>query len=431
MRQSILFVVLFLLSALFSAQPALAETATNFEAVGQHDLNARGMNAGMAIAGECGFVGSRSGDQGSLILDLSEPATPRVTGEIPHHPGSTMRELRAVAAFDLLVVLNYRLNSFSLSPNSLDLYDVSDCAAPVARGSVNFGDALPHEFFLWVDPAAERQGRVLAYVGMWGFAPNLRVIDLTDSSAPAVVATWDALDEAGVLSRIHSLTVSEDGSRAYVADWNNGLMMLDTSGLAAAQADVSPRLLTPPAAWLFLPGSNLHSAVKIPHEDRIVTTQEVYGPGTCPYGRLHVVDVSDPAQPAVVGAFGIAENDPAACGATAALDGAFTTHNPTVRASIAFVTWYAGGLRAVDLRDPAALIEVGVFVPDPLPAVAADDFSLGSYAVRLWSSPIIRDGLIYVVDIRNGLYVLRYTGPNAEAIERIAFAEGNAWTEDD
>ena len=29
----------------------------------------------------------------------------------------------------------------------------------------------------------------------------------------------------------------------------------------------------------------------------------------------------------------------------------------------------------------------------------------------MWSYPIIEDGLIYVVDIRNGLYVLEYHGP--------------------
>jgi hypothetical protein len=31
--------------------------------------------------------------------------------------------------------------------------------------------------------------------------------------------------------------------------------------------------------------------------------------------------------------------------------------------------------------------------------------------------------LIYVVDIRNGLYVLRYTGPHAD---EVAFLEGNS-----
>jgi uncharacterized repeat protein (TIGR01451 family) len=44
----------------------------------------------------------------------------------------------------------------------------------------------------------------------------------------------------------------------------------------------------------------------------------------------------------------------------------------------------------------------------------------------MWSYPIIRDGLIYVVDIRNGLYILRYTGPGAEEVAAISFLEGNS-----
>jgi hypothetical protein len=44
----------------------------------------------------------------------------------------------------------------------------------------------------------------------------------------------------------------------------------------------------------------------------------------------------------------------------------------------------------------------------------------------LWSFPIIRDGLIYVVDIRNGLYVLHYTGPHAGEVAAISFLEGNS-----
>jgi hypothetical protein len=34
--------------------------------------------------------------------------------------------------------------------------------------------------------------------------------------------------------------------------------------------------------------------------------------------------------------------------------------------------------------------------------------------------------LIYVVDVRNGLYILDYTGPRAEEVESLAFLEGNS-----
>jgi hypothetical protein len=44
----------------------------------------------------------------------------------------------------------------------------------------------------------------------------------------------------------------------------------------------------------------------------------------------------------------------------------------------------------------------------------------------MWSFPIVKDGLIYVVDVRNGLYVLRYTGPQADRVAAIDFLEGNS-----
>jgi hypothetical protein len=44
----------------------------------------------------------------------------------------------------------------------------------------------------------------------------------------------------------------------------------------------------------------------------------------------------------------------------------------------------------------------------------------------MWSYPIIRDGLVYVVDIRNGLYVLRYDGPRADEVSQTRFLEGNS-----
>ena len=44
----------------------------------------------------------------------------------------------------------------------------------------------------------------------------------------------------------------------------------------------------------------------------------------------------------------------------------------------------------------------------------------------MWSYPIIQEGLIYVVDIRNGLYVLRYNGRGAKAVRDTEFLEGSS-----
>jgi hypothetical protein len=46
---------------------------------------------------------------------------------------------------------------------------------------------------------------------------------------------------------------------------------------------------------------------------------------------------------------------------------------------------------------------------------------------RAWSRlSIIKDGLIYVVDLRNGLYLLKYDGRFEREVDRIDFLEGNS-----
>jgi hypothetical protein len=44
----------------------------------------------------------------------------------------------------------------------------------------------------------------------------------------------------------------------------------------------------------------------------------------------------------------------------------------------------------------------------------------------MWSFPIVRNGIVFVVDIRNGLYVLRYTGARSSEISGLRFLEGNS-----
>ena len=62
----------------------------------------------------------------------------------------------------------------------------------------------------------------------------------------------------------------------------------------------------------------------------------------------------------------------------------------------------------------------------PETAVAVEDPMFSGNPVAMWSYPVIKDGLIYVTDVRNGLYVLRYVGPKQEMVADVAFAEGNS-----
>ena len=44
----------------------------------------------------------------------------------------------------------------------------------------------------------------------------------------------------------------------------------------------------------------------------------------------------------------------------------------------------------------------------------------------MWSYPVIQDGLIYTVDLRNGLYILKYNGPYSHEVDSVGFLEGNS-----
>lgn len=86
----------------------------------------------------------------------------------------------------------------------------------------------------------------------------------------------------------------------------------------------------------------------------------------------------------------------------------------------------------MDLANPVSPARTGVFVPTPLPSVSTEDpaLSLGLNKAVMWSYPIFnRQGgqtYLYVVDVRNGLYVLRYTGPRSAAVDALSFLEGNS-----
>jgi hypothetical protein len=104
----------------------------------------------------------------------------------------------------------------------------------------------------------------------------------------------------------------------------------------------------------------------------------------------------------------------------------YTAHNLTATSHLALATWYAGGLQAIDISDPSAPFQLAEFRPEPIASVAVEDPSLGGVKVEMWSYPVIKDGLIYVIDSRNGLYVLRYRGRWGEEITQRAFLEGNS-----
>jgi hypothetical protein len=445
--------------------------AKNFSVVGHAGLGQRGMNSPVAVAGKCVYVGDRyysdSADGparpngGIAIVDAGDPAHPAQVGVIPPIGLSTQRELRADAGLGILVVEGYSpyidgAVGSSDTINYLKIYDIhEDCTKPKLLSTYDFGARAPHEFFLWKDPA--HPGRALAYVTFTIYSPDLVVLDLSDPAAPALAGAYDlGIDQATKTQDfvsesgsgyLHSIAVSDDGTRAYLSTWDYGYYELDTSMFAEPPA-AGVGVAHPVGIGHFEDGHNVHSAVPFAGErPYVVFTQEDYanaGHG-CPFGILRTGSLDDDGGATQLGEFSLPENDPKRCGEK---NGTFSSHNPTLFPNVALLTWYAGGLRAVDLSDPAHPYEDGAFVPDPgftpklrderlfFPAedtpgtLPTDTTKPGSTAERwtgaMWSYPVVQNGLVYVVDIDLGLYILRYEGPHASEVSQARFVEGNS-----
>src|SRR5262249_41664589 len=169
----------------------------------------RGMNAGLAIAGNCAFVGSRNGFQDTLVLDISNPASPTVVGVLPHIPGASARELKALNDLNTLVIEDFRrggdsavlgIAKGSIVQNALQIYQVPSSCTSISNANLKATLALedkPHEFFLWRDPLDPN--RILAYVSYWSpiftgrtGTVDIRVYDLTGIAQGPSLGTLDA-----------------------------------------------------------------------------------------------------------------------------------------------------------------------------------------------------------------------------------------------
>jgi hypothetical protein len=452
-----------------AASPALQG---RLELVGHTPMEHRGMNAGLAVHGDYAYVGSRTDgtapNSGVLVVDVSDPSSPRVTGQIgppaEANPRESSRELRVWPDQDLLIVMNFECDAVghacfrsavgNVEP-SFRFYDIAgrNAAAPklvaTYRPSRN-----PHEFFLWDDP--RRPGRALLYIStpfvegadIDRQGTHLLVTDISrarEGSFRELVKWSPRREQRWDEAALHSLSVSRDGRRAYLADLEGGFGVADTSELAAGGPEPQVRQLTPPGATVHHESPGAHSALALPGRPYALITDEVYGEAFgagpligfnvlkgCPWGWARTVDVRDPARPHETGELKVPRwNDPERCSSVSPTQqhgASFSSHNPTVTGRLAVISWHSAGLQVASVADPARPERLAEFLPQPLPAVVTEDpaLSTGTEKVVMWSYPVIKNGLIHVVDIRNGMYVLRYRGRLEDELRCAAFLEGNS-----
>lgn len=435
--------------ALLDRPPGLDQEG-ELELVGHDPLMNRGMNAALAVHGDYAYVGSRTDGKldnangaGILIVDISDPSSPEIVRQMEPpsegNPGESSRELRVWKSQEILIVLHTNCSAlihYCSQPSPVTdfrFYDISGDNAADPQLILEF-DRNTHEFFLWEDPhdpefALMFGGSAGSSMQVWDISPVL------DGQEPITLYDGSHRYSSG---GIHSLSVSNDGTRAYFALLTGGFAVADVSDFTARRPNPEVRRVTLNGARPTWPGPGAHSAVKLYGQDFALVADEVYGEALralghgCPWGWSRLIDVSSPETPQIVAEYKLPQNEAAWCETDPPrASSSYSSHNPSLTGNLAIISWHAGGLQVVDVSDPTNPTQAAEFVPGltERPAVVLQEdpaLSAGRDKVAMWSYPIVKDGLIYVVDVRNGLYVLKYTGPFEDEVASISFIEGNS-----
>lgn len=102
---------------------------------------------------------------------------------------------------------------------------------------------------------------------------------------------------------------------------------------------------------------------------------------------------------------------PPVTGVFPAPPGTWTIHNTEVNGTRGYAAWFANGIVALDLSNPASPRRVGQFVPPTNSRFAS---SLGSGPASVWGVAVDpATGIVYASDMRTGLWVIRPTGAAA------------------
>ncbi len=113
-------------------------------------------------------------------------------------------------------------------------------------------------------------------------------------------------------------------------------------------------------------------------------------PTGMPSGGVRLWDIRDPARPARRAIFRTEHAE-----SYHLHGGNYSAHNPLALGRYALVSWFADGVRLLDLSEPEQPREVAAFVPEG--------------GARVWG--VARSGdLVLLSDVNSGLYVVRLEG---------------------
>jgi hypothetical protein len=358
----------------------------------------------IVIQGDIAFVGHQHGPEGTTILDISDPRKPKVLSQIMcAHPWSHSHKVRVTG--DIMVVNSEREPSKGSTreypEGGFRIYDVKDKTNPkLITFHKTYGKGV-HRFdldenYAYISTEAE------------GYVGNILIIyDIRNPSKPVEVGRWcmenqhvangDSPHPKGTDHRLHH--AMRTGNLMFAGCWMSGVSVIDVSDISKPKTlsryEYNPACPEPTHTFLGVPHAIGGKRVAVSTEEERARR----GPDTGkPHAPLRTWDVTDPTKPKLLCSYELPESS-TPYDATKVRFGTHQLRETVDEDNLLYVTWFAGGLRIMDINDPANPKERGYFIPKPGDGVKAP-LTNDIY--------IDRRGLLFVTDKERGLDVIEF-----------------------
>jgi hypothetical protein len=361
----------------------------NIKPVGRMDLPGGGS---VVVENGYAYVGHMDPPHGTSIIDVKDPKNPKVLSHIEIAEGLHSHKVRVNG--DIMLVNYERYKAKEQLQSGLKVFDISDKSKPREIAMYKTPGKGVHRFtydgrYAYISPTIE------------GYQGNIAMmLDMKNPQRPEEVMRWwmpgqwvaggETPNFKGADTRCHHPI--RRGDRLYISYWHGGFAIVDISNLSKPRTvstlDWSPPYPCP--THTTLPLLN-----KIMERDWLIVTDEEVGEklNETHNAFLWVVDITKEDLPLPVATFIVPFEGKSTSHSR------FGAHQPAeqVYGNTLYVTWFAGGLRAVDFSNPYQPKEVGYYVPNP-----------GKGQNVVMSNDVFhdKDGKLYLIDRYDGLEIL-------------------------
>ena len=359
-------------------------------------------------------------DRGWSIVDVTDPSKPQYLKFIPG-PENTWTIQMEVDEGKMITALERIAPGWGGDPNApfdegVLIWDLSDPVNPQLEGQWKTGGTGTHRDFY----AGGNYVHLAA--GMPGYSGNIYVIiDISDPANPVEVSRWWLPGQYVAGGETPTPGVSLHGppyvvgNLVYLSYGAGGMVILDISDISHPQF-VGQLDFSPP----FISNIGMHTVLPLPERDLAVVNSEAIREN-CeePLNQASIVDISNPSNPVLLSLLPLPVPPAGAPYHNFCEKGArFGPHNlnmhyhsPYVeqRDDLMYLTYFNAGLRIFDISDPRLPTEVGYFIP-PDPTTR---YGTKPDTFRVQSEDVLVDsrGYIYLTQKNQGLWILKYTGP--------------------